>query len=140
MSPFCAYYLCEDEHEPNGLLKSDIIVDSFFFSRNISRIICGTLRLLEPWDEEEGGAEQEDHHGRARLRLPEAAVDDDLVQPPQLPGQRLVLRLEQLDLLVQLVVLDAAAAHAVLHRVDVLLLSLSRVLSRHLKRRDGVRG
>ena len=97
-------------------------------------VICGTLRLLEAGDEEECGAEQEDHHGRAGLRLPEAAVDDDLVQPPQLSGQRLVLRLQLLNLLVKLVVLDAAAAHAVLHRVHVLLLSFSRVLCGDLKK------
>ena len=92
-----------------------------------------TLRLFEAGNEEEGGAEEEHHHGRARLRLPESAVDDDLVQPPQLAGERLVLRLEQLDLLVQLFVLDAAAPHAVLHRVHVLLLPLPRVLRRHLR-------
>ena len=55
----------------------------------------------EARDEEEGGGEEEDHERRAGLALPQASVDDHLVEPPQLGGQGLVLTLKGLDLVLQ---------------------------------------
>ena len=89
--------------------------------------------LFEPRYEEERRAEQDDHHGRgglSRVGVPgqPTAAHQNLVEAFQLSRQRLVLRLELLDALVEFLVLGAAGAHAVLHGVEVLLLPLAGVL------------
>lgn len=99
------------------------------------------LLVVHAGQEEERGGEEQHHHGRggglrggAAHAAQPAVADEDLVQALELARQRLVLRLELLDLLVQLLVLLGADANAVLHLVHVLLLALAGVLRRDLQR------
>ena len=56
------------------------------------------LLVIEAWDEEERGGEEQHHERGAGLTLPQPAVHHDLVQPPQLGSQGLVLALQCFDL------------------------------------------
>ena len=84
----------------------------------------------EPRYQEKGCGQQKDHHRRRGLVLlgGEPTVDDDGVEPLQLAGQRLVLRLQGLDSLLQLCVLDHGGFDALLHVVNIFLLPFPRVL------------
>ena len=63
--------------------------------------ICDANLVSEAGDKEESRGEEEDHEGGAGLALSQAAVDDHLVEPPQLGGQGLVLTLKGLDLVLE---------------------------------------
>jgi len=87
----------------------------------------------EAWEQEKGCAEQENHHGCRCLILAvgEAPVNNDLVQSFELPCESFVLRFQLLYAFVKLAIFFSASPDPILHAIQVLLLSLPRVLSRH---------